>query len=222
MTEPLYFLALITPAKPSRLREFLLDLLNSAAADGALLQQLRRKFPEFISRPEQLEKAASLLKRRFFDAGKASEWLQAQVAFVLRGNLRLAWREPEGLRRQTRLMRTEWPLWAAYDFFFRRLEQNPDENDPHLLATAATFYRLFEAANAAVNLQGKFRYCANPECPTPFFFERRRGQRFCSELCAAHGNRESKKKWWDKHGKKWRRDQKAKLRKKKAHRKGGK
>ena len=219
MIEPLYFLAFIAPAKPSRLRAFLLEVVNSQHETGALVKRLGRIFPEFVPRYDQLEKAFSFLKVAPFQHGIAKQWFDPQLASILRGNLRLAWRESHPLLRQTRLLRAEMPLWFYYDLFFQRLEQTPDEDDPALLATAASFYKLFEAAATAVNLQARFRYCGNPECVTPFFFESRRGQRFCSEQCAAVGNREAKKRWWKKHGKKWRR---AKAKRRQTSRKEGK
>jgi len=57
MEEPLQFLAVTPPVKPSRLREFLLYLVNSDAGARALVPQLRRRFPEFIPDPRSLEKA---------------------------------------------------------------------------------------------------------------------------------------------------------------------
>jgi hypothetical protein len=54
------------------------------------------------------------------------------------------------------------------------------------------------------------RYCANPECPAPYFFVKRKNQRYCSEICAAPAQRELKRKWWAKHGEDWRKSRTAK------------
>lgn len=48
--------------------------------------------------------------------------------------------------------------------------------------------------------------CANPECPTPYFFRNRKGQTYCSTECSKPAQRESKRKWWQRE-----RSQKAKL-----------
>jgi hypothetical protein len=48
------------------------------------------------------------------------------------------------------------------------------------------------------------RYCANPECPAPYFFVTRKNQRYCSEICAGPAQRELKRKWWAEHGEEWR------------------
>lgn len=44
----------------------------------------------------------------------------------------------------------------------------------------------------------KARYCANPECPAPYFFAQRRGQKYHKD-CAWYGQRQAKKRYW--HGK---------------------
>ncbi len=38
--------------------------------------------------------------------------------------------------------------------------------------------------------------CPNPDCPAPFFFASRTNQRYCSEKCAAVGQRDQKRNWW--------------------------
>lgn len=38
--------------------------------------------------------------------------------------------------------------------------------------------------------------CPNPECPAPFFFRRKKGQKFCSTACALPAQRASKLRWW--------------------------
>lgn len=48
------------------------------------------------------------------------------------------------------------------------------------------------------------RYCANPDCPAPYFFAKRRSQRYCSDACAIPAQREFKRKWWAEHGEDWR------------------
>lgn len=46
--------------------------------------------------------------------------------------------------------------------------------------------------------------CPNPECPTPYFFRKKRRQRYCSESCSGAGQREAKRKWWTAKGEDWR------------------
>jgi len=56
----------------------------------------------------------------------------------------------------------------------------------------------FEAA--AFYLQKNLRralYCPNAECPAPYFFAKKKGQKFCSPECALLAQRESKRRWWN-------------------------
>jgi hypothetical protein len=186
-------------------------VVNYDLSDPSLLKHCIRKFREFVPDPEKLETAAKLIKTPVFDSQKA--WIVSSFAPVLGGNLRLAWRQPEGYLRFAQLMRLVCVFWLVYDDFAQKME--PRFSDPRLESAVAPLYKLFEAATAAVELQDKMRYCGNPECPAPYFFESRRGQRFCSEKCGGVGMREAKKRWWDKHGKQWRL-------KKKSQRKRGK
>jgi hypothetical protein len=53
-------------------------------------------------------------------------------------------------------------------------------------------------------LKAKMAVCANPECPQPFFLKGRKSQRFCDRpACSAYGQRQHKKKWWNEHGREW-------------------
>lgn len=54
------------------------------------------------------------------------------------------------------------------------------------------------------------RFCLNPDCPAPYFFAKRRSQKYCSEDCAQLAKREAKLRWWKEHGTKWRNDRAAK------------
>lgn len=40
------------------------------------------------------------------------------------------------------------------------------------------------------------RHCGNPECPAPYFFATKKRQKFCSPVCGAPSQRESKMRWW--------------------------
>lgn len=39
-------------------------------------------------------------------------------------------------------------------------------------------------------------HCPNPECPAPYFFQKKKSQKFCSPECAKPSQRESKRRWW--------------------------
>ena len=48
--------------------------------------------------------------------------------------------------------------------------------------------------------------CANKDngCPSPYFIRKKKGQKFCSDGCAAPSQREFKRKWFQEHGEEWR------------------
>ena len=56
----------------------------------------------------------------------------------------------------------------------------------------------FEAAMYYLQTQltDKLRRCPNPKCPAPYFFATKKGQKFCSTVCAEPAQREAKRKWW--------------------------
>jgi hypothetical protein len=40
------------------------------------------------------------------------------------------------------------------------------------------------------------RRCGNPECPAPYFFAMKKGQKYCSSKCSAPSQRDQKRRWW--------------------------
>jgi hypothetical protein len=40
------------------------------------------------------------------------------------------------------------------------------------------------------------RHCPNPDCPAAYFFAAKKGQKYCSEICAKPAQREAKLRWW--------------------------
>ena len=55
-------------------------------------------------------------------------------------------------------------------------------------------------------------HCGNPSCAAPYFFATKKGQKYCTDLCAEYGQREAKKRWWTEHGDQWRTNRRAKTR----------
>jgi hypothetical protein len=56
----------------------------------------------------------------------------------------------------------------------------------------------------------RLRVCKREDCPHPYFIAGHLKQRFCSDLCAAWGQREWKKQWWKEHGESWRAQRRSK------------
>jgi hypothetical protein len=75
------------------------------------------------------------------------------------------------------------------------------------------------------NLWPKMAVCGNPKCPNRYFLKGRRTQRFCDRpACAAYGQREHKRIWWNKYGVEWKQKwgRKAESRHKRTRKKGKK
>ena len=47
----------------------------------------------------------------------------------------------------------------------------------------------------AIHIVERMRYCANPECPAPYFLTTRRNQVCCSDACAPPAQRDLKRRW---------------------------
>ena len=64
-------------------------------------------------------------------------------------------------------------------------------------------------------------HCGNPNCAAPYFFATRKGQKYCTDSCAAYGQRLAKSRWWAEHGEEWRKKRRVKKTKRaKSKRKG--
>jgi len=89
---------------------------------------------------------------------------------------------------------------ARYEFDRRPAEEELVRiGPPALTPFEQVMYHFHRIADSA-------RHCANPECATPYFFAKRRGQKFCSSECAAPAQREHKRNWWKRNGVSWRRN----------------
>lgn len=64
-------------------------------------------------------------------------------------------------------------------------------------------------ALGCVQNAGHLNVCANQHCPVPYFFSKRKDQKYCSDECAAPAKREAKRRWWSvNRGKRAQQDQK--------------
>jgi hypothetical protein len=55
-------------------------------------------------------------------------------------------------------------------------------------------------ALACVRHADCFGICRNDKCVAPYFFKRRRDQRYCSKDCSWPAQKAAKLRWWNKHG----------------------
>lgn len=149
--------------------------------------------------------------KRFADAQK---WIQQRHKDVLadsfvvgdlklRDFLRKAWDSPD-------LREREWFLYKFRDHYqnmVRRFDMSyqqvrKDEADEmNVMAPrhAPPPLTAIEAAAFYLNRNFDFaQHCLNPDCAAPYFFGRRRGQKYCSGKCAGTAKRAAKLRWWTK------------------------
>jgi hypothetical protein len=120
----------------------------------------------------------------------------------LRDELRLVW-DAQDRRRQ------DWYLFRIRDSFhhdaiMHDCYENRERPNPRRLARRLSeppAITPFEAAmfNFQRRLIGLAKHCGNETCPAPYFIAKKKWQKFCSEKCAGHANRESKREWWRKY-----------------------
>jgi hypothetical protein len=52
---------------------------------------------------------------------------------------------------------------------------------------------------------GRIGVCGNPDCPTPYYFKKKRHQKFCERgPCLNYGRKQNKRDWWARYGEEWR------------------
>jgi hypothetical protein len=116
---------------------------------------------------------------------------------VLRDNVRSIWmdNDPETKEWKISLLRGDLTMSGSFLFVLGPPPPTPYQRAVmHLLKSAS-----------------KTRYCNNPDCPSPYFFGKRKSQKFCGEDCTVSIQREHRRRWWKKHGKAWRKQRKNKL-----------
>lgn len=196
---------------PTQLEQFLVEMANLQESLEAI-KRFRERFTGFIppydpgwiarlvEKNERLAKELSEIPDHVsLEEIEASAWI---VTLMLM--LRNIWTEPD--RRQK-----EWGVFAfRYALYKYEDDTLTSERLFGILLDPAKSFRIppptpFEQAlSYLIKVGDKARYCANPECPAPYFFVQRKNQRYCSEICAAPAQRELKRQWWAEHGDEWR------------------
>jgi hypothetical protein len=196
---------------PRQLERFLVELAN-LQADLDAARRFRERFAAFIP-PHDDEWMAGLLNRdeeiarqvsRLSDTVTSEELGEAAWVVTLKEMLDDLWTEPDSRQK-------EWGVFAFRYALYKWSDRTlAGDNLFKILYEPAKRFRVppptpFEQAlTYLVKAGDRARYCANPECPAPYFFVKRKNQRYCSEICAAPAQRELKRKWWAEHGEEWR------------------
>ena len=195
---------------PKQLERFLVELAN-LQMDIDAVKRFRERFAAFVP-PHDEEWLASILEKdlvvavqihKFPDITPEEMGESAWVS-TLKLMLRDLWTEPDSRQK-------EWGVFAFRYALYKWGDHSLKGDDLFkILYDPAKRFRVppptpFELAlSYLVKAGDRARYCANPECPAPYFFVTRKNQRYCSEICAAPAQRELKRKWWAEHGEEWR------------------
>ena len=121
-----------------------------------------------------------------FARNPTSHWQELQNQF---DSLRRSWADLELDPER------EYPLWSIENersaLFVRK--------SGRLIYGAPTLWRFLTLCLFSSPAE-RLRKCWRPGCSTPYFFARHLKNNFCSEPCAAWGQRLWKLKWWTQHG----------------------
>jgi hypothetical protein len=131
-----------------------------------------------------------------------NEMLIAHWILPLREAVRSVWTAPDLRTRQWGVLRIldqvsfqedrsnayAWPFWKF----------------PGRVASLPPPTAFEQALRYLVRPDVRTGVCENKECPAPFYFPSRRGQRACSTECALPSQRAYKRRWWSEHGTEWR------------------
>lgn len=135
--------------------------------------------------------------------GNSQEWGR-KVAAYLHGAFRAIWIEPSGDVREWGKAVFRINLARLRPDADRYVKQSVDEQGRLRLPLCPDTSPIDIALDYLVEHHSQTRYCPNTECVSPYFFAIRPSQRYCSELCAQTGERETKRRWWAEHGTEWR------------------
>jgi hypothetical protein len=173
---------------PREIEALLAEWVNVTTETDAAIARLVRHHPEVFSALPEGQSAA--------------HW---DIVARVQNFLRLAWDAPDLRSREWYIFkaRMEWhqlttfaPLWEK-----RILQGGTPVNQltdqefslyihpPPLTPFERVMWHFHRIAEKA-------RHCAHPECPAPYFFAAKKGQKYCSLECSAPSQRDQKRRWW--------------------------
>lgn len=182
---------------------FLYELVNLKDKPEAA-GRFKRRFEEFIPRSVGYAKR-SVVKTRAAENFQ-QDYPLPQDLWRLRKMVQRIWREPDLRTQEWLVFRLRQNELIAIEPRFSALEAFDVRMPPPTRFEQCLRY-LLRSAN-------RLRYCDNEECAAPYFFAKRRSQKYCSDPCSLPAQRKFKLRWWSEHGSQWRkRHSKNKLRK---------
>jgi hypothetical protein len=173
-----------------KLRHFLGELANTQD-DAKAINRFGRRFPEFLNisdwmtwaRDKGPDETDESIRQTLFET----------LLFQFQRGVRKVWEAPD-------LNAAKWRAFVLqYDIYENEPEsqRNKKEEPPRPVPLQQALTYLREHVDV-------LKRCGNPECAAPYFFAKRRSQRYCSDVCAKPAQMAAKKQWWDEHGDKWR------------------
>ncbi|HEX3740050.1 MAG TPA: hypothetical protein VHV29_10025 [Terriglobales bacterium] len=191
-----------------KLRNQILGVIPAKRAEKLLTEWANRGFPSFNENEEGWKR----LFQRYPEmvAGISLEQ-RLIMGPVVAEYLRKAWDSANDLRR------FEWYTWEAQHEHQMRMIQSAQtfvqSRSSYEAALAAEALRdrsiladhdgppsIITPVEAAIFYLRQNRklalHCPNPDCQAPYFFRRKKGQKFCSTECAKPSQKESKRIWW--------------------------
>ena len=189
---------------PKKLLSALQDFANTGNTPTQIADFLNR-WPEFLDK-EKIERDAPLylrdiMVRPFVPTDINSKPLPIEGADspryrmfkMLRDMLRAAWKGNDTMLAYllSKSFNPEEGNYIVPDW-----RRSGFRYEPHTIFQAAVYELLKHSRQA--------RVCANPDCPATYFLAVDHRQKFCSEDCTRPSQREWRRKWWEQHGKQWR------------------
>lgn len=193
-------------ASAQKLERFVLELANLPhnlfPRQGKLTPEVQR----ILERYPDVTKEADLSADPTFDL--------IGLLYLLRDSLRKAWKTSDVREREWYLFRFRenyhqvciHQLYGGHAAFVDKLGK-ADNGLTYWKTRMEMAERMDSAPNATFleaaayhfqRISHRARHCANPGCGIqPYFLAEKPRQRYCSEVCAAPGLRESKRRWWN-------------------------
>src|SRR5215216_7331050 len=163
-------------------KQFLAELAN-VERDGMnrFLRRYGRMLPDQFSSGNLDEAAIQAQSDRVVKEDRLTfriEGILTHNVLSLRTVVRKVWVEPDlRTKRYGVFLLWKWAMYPGFlDGAYIGVPSMPTTLPPPTLFEQSLQY-LLDAADLA-------HYCSNPDCPAPYFFARRRSQRYCSDACA--------------------------------------
>jgi hypothetical protein len=186
----------------SKLEAFLLEIANLNTTERndpenvPVVMRLAAHYREFF--PSARIWVKYLAKRH--PATPESRWNEVDhivMLGLLKDGLRAVWKAQDRYS-------TEWCL-ASLRFLVYCEESSPDSCLEARWYNAPPRTPIQQALIYLGTKIGKLHTCAIADCNAPYYFAKRRTDRYCgNDDCASRAQRAAKKAWWNKYGKEWR------------------